>query len=163
MSLLEDVVSRFMRGATAFVGDKELLRAAVSAVSQVIVSDDEVHQTEVRMAVEELRTDAVLRGEYSTSAVEDELASGIARARTLPGRLDNLTYISAIKDRPIEQRNSVFLIAYDVAVAHRGLSEVEGCVLDAIANILSVEKKDLVEIARARSLLLGIPDPSQEN
>ena len=157
MSLLEDVLGQFGGGLSALTGDIELMRAAVSAVAQVMASDGEVHASEVETAIDELETDAILTEEYSTSALRGELSMAIERARTPDGRTENARYLAAIEGRPVEQRNSVFLIAFDVASAHHGVSAVEGSVLDAIAGILAIDKEGLVEIVRARALLLGNP------
>ena len=77
-----------------------------------------------------------------TLRVEQELYEAIARAKTRAGRLENLRHIGAIAERPIEQRQDVFLIGADVADID-GISEVEHRALDEIAGALQVDTSRL--------------------
>lgn len=155
MSLLEDVVSRFAKGVSGFIGDEVLMHAAVSAAAQVMASDDHIDRMEVEIALVDLQADPALSKGYFETTIEDELQAGIERTQTSSGRRDNLNYVKAISERPIDQRNSVFLLALDVAAAHKGISQVETAVVDAIAEILNIDKASLAEIAKARAFVSG--------
>ena len=76
-------------------------------------------------------------------AMERELHEAIARAKSRAGRLENLRLVGGIADRPLEQRQDVFLIAADVA-DQGGISELEHKALDEIAEVLSVDKPALL-------------------
>ena len=161
MSLLEDFVSRIAKGVSAFIGDQDLMNAAVSAAAQVMTSDDEVAHEELETALVDLKADEAISKGYLNSTIEGELSAGIDRACSTEGRKENLRLLSAIKDRPVQERNSVFLIALDVAAAHGGISSVEGTVLNAIADVLAVDKMGLIEIAKTRALVSGLVDPER--
>ncbi|WP_204310650.1 hypothetical protein, partial [Escherichia coli] len=72
-----------------------------------------------------------------------ELYEAIARAKTRAGRIENLRFCEALAERPLSQRQDVFLIAADVA-DFGGISEVEHKALDEIALSLKVEKSALL-------------------
>ena len=156
MSLLEDVVSRFAKGVSGYIGDEVLMHAAVSAAAQVMASDDHIDRMEVETALVDMQADPALSKGYLDTTIEDELKAGIERTQTSSGRIDNLNYVKAIADRPLDQRNSVFLLALDVAAAHKGISQVETSVVSAIAEILSIDKASLAEIAKTRALVTGL-------
>lgn len=142
MGLFQDLVER----VTAYVGDKALMNAAVSAASNVIVADSEVDEEEVEVALAAMRANPIIEKGYDTLMLESELFDGIARARTRTGRVDNLARVAGIADRSVEQRNGVFLIAADAA-DHEGISEVEHRALEEIAEALSVDKDTLLRLA----------------
>ncbi|KQP52541.1 Tellurite resistance protein TerB [Methylobacterium sp. Leaf399] len=143
MSLFHDLVDRFTQSVTAYVGDKALMLAAVSAASNVIVADSEVDDEEVETALAGMRANPILQKGYDTLMLETELFDGIARARTRAGRAENLGRVAAIVDRDIEQRNNVFLIAADVA-DHEGISDVERKALAEVAAALAVDMEALL-------------------
>ena len=145
MGIFQDLIQR----VTAYIGDKTLMLAAVSAASNVIVADSEVDEGEVETALVAMRANAIIEKGYDTLMLEAELFDGIARARTRVGRADNLSRVAAIAERSIDQRNGVFLIAADAA-DHEGISEVEHQALTDIATALVVDKDALLRLARVK-------------
>ncbi|CAA2105636.1 hypothetical protein MBUL_03292 [Methylobacterium bullatum] len=140
------IFQNLLEHVTAYVGDKTLMQAAVSAASNVIVADSEVDEGEVEVALAAMRANPIIEKGYDTLMLEAELFDGIARARTRVGRADNLSRVAAIADRSLEQRNGVFLIAADAA-DHEGISDVEHQALEEIAEALSVDKETLLRLA----------------
>lgn len=143
MSIFQDAILRFGRTIMSYAGDAMFLQAAVSAAANVIVADGDVAEEEVEAAIVGIRANPILEKSYDTLRVEQELYEAISRAKTRAGRIENLRAASAIAERPIEQRQDVFLIAADVADLG-GISEVEHKALDEIANSLEVEKSALL-------------------
>lgn len=82
--------------------------------------------------------------------MEEALYGAIGRGRTRAGRADNLCRVAAIAGRPAGQRESVFLVANDVAV-HDGIAEIEHVALAEVATALIVVKARLLEVGPARS------------
>ena len=148
MGIFQDLIQR----VTAYIGDKTLMLAAVSAASNVIVADSEVDEGEVETALVAMRANAIIEKGYDTLMLEAELFDGIARARTRVGRADNLSRVAAIAERSIDQRNGVFLIGADAA-DHDGISEVEHQALTEIAAALKVDKDALLRLARVKPSL----------
>lgn len=138
MSLLRDLFGHVGRTVTAYAGDKVLMLAAVSAAANVIVADGEVAGQEFDAALQGLRADPVLMKGYDALMLETELYEGIARARTRLGRAENLRHVAAIAERPMNQRENVFLIAADVA-DQDGISNIEASALGEIAAVLRVD------------------------
>ncbi len=145
MNVLRDLLGQVSRTVTAYVGDRALMLAAVSAAANVIVADGEVAGPEFDAALHGLSADPVLMKGYDALMLETELYEGIARARTRLGRTENLRHVTAIAERPASQRENVFLIAADVA-DQDGISNIEASALGAIAAALQV---DGVELLRA--------------
>ncbi|MCC0808308.1 Tellurite resistance protein TerB [Methylobacterium sp. W2] len=145
MGIFQDLVE----SVTAYMGDKTLMQAAVSAASNVVVADSEVDEGEVEVALAAMRANPIIEKGYDTLMLEAELFDGIARARTRVGRADNLSRVAAIADRSLEQRNGVFLIAADAA-DHEGISEVEHKSLEEIAAALVVDKGSLLQQTRVK-------------
>ncbi|RVU21119.1 tellurite resistance TerB family protein [Methylobacterium oryzihabitans] len=143
MGYLHDIVDRFRRTVTAYAGDDALMRAAVSASANVIVADGEVAGEEFEAALAGLRADPVLEKGYDGPMLQEELYDAIGRARTRAGRRQNLHAIEAVAGRPLEQRQSVFLIAADVA-DHEGISPVEHRALGEIAAALGLDMAALL-------------------
>jgi tellurite resistance protein len=143
MSIFQDAILRFGRTIMSYAGDVLFLQAAVSAAANVIVADGDVAEEEIEAAILGIRSNPILEKSYDTLRVEQELYEAIARAKTRAGRIENLRAASAIADRPIEQRQDVFLIAADVADLG-GISDVEHTALDEIANALDVVKSALL-------------------
>ena len=127
----------------SYAGDAVFLQAAVSAAANVIVADGDVAEEEVETAITGIRGNPILERSYNTLRVEQELYEAIARAKTRAGRLENLRLVTAIADRPVEQRQDVFLIGADVA-DFGGISDVEHRALDEIAGALHVDKPALL-------------------
>lgn len=146
------IFQNLIQAVTAYVGDKTLMNAAVSAAANVIVADSEVDEGEVEVALAAMRANPIIEKGYDTLMLEAELFDGIARARTRVGRVDNLSRVAAIADRSTEQRNSVFLIASDAA-DHEGISEVEHQALNEIAAALSVDKDVLLRLTHVKPTL----------
>ena len=138
MSLLRDLLGQVGRTVTAYAGDKALMLAAVSASANVIVADGEVAGPEFDVALHGLTADPVLMKGYDALMLETELYEGIARARTRLGRAENLRHVAAVAERPVTQRENVFLIAADVADAD-GISNIEASALGEIAAALLVD------------------------
>lgn len=149
MGIFHDLVGRFTRSVTAYVGDKTLMQAAVSAAANVIVADSEVDEEEVEVALAGMRANPIIEKGYDTLMLEAELFDGIARARSRAGRAENLGRVAAIADRDIDQRNGVLLIAADVA-DHEGISDVEHAALAEIAAALAVDKHALLQASPVR-------------
>lgn len=148
MGIFKELIQR----VTAYVGDKTLMMAAVSAASNVIVADSEVDEGEVETALVAMRANAIIEKGYDTLMLEAELFDGIARARTRVGRADNLSRVAAIAERSVDQRNGIFLIAADAA-DHEGISEVEHQALTEIAAALAVDKEALLRLARVKPFI----------
>lgn len=143
MGAFQDFVGRFTQNVAAYLGDRALMEAAVSAAANVILADCEVDEEEIEVALAGMRANPILEKGYDTLKLEAELFEGIARARTRAGRAENLRFVSALADREIDQRKSVFLIAADVA-DQAGISAVEQVALSEIAGALGVDKDALL-------------------
>ncbi|WP_264046034.1 tellurite resistance TerB family protein [Methylobacterium flocculans] len=143
MGAFQDFVGRFTQNVAAYLGDRALMEAAVSAAANVILADYEVDEEEIEVALAGMRANPILEKGYDTLKLEAELFEGIARARTRAGRAENLRFVSALADREIDQRKSVFLIAADVA-DQAGISAVEHVALSEIAGALGVDKDALL-------------------
>ncbi|TNC07648.1 Tellurite resistance protein TerB [Methylobacterium terricola] len=143
MSLVQAVFGRFKQTVTAYAGDDALMRAAVSACANVIVADGEVAGAEFEAALKGMLADPVLEKGYDSLMLEEELYDGIGRARTRAGRMQNIHFIEAIADRPTEQRQSVFLIAADVA-DFEGISSSEHRALTEVAGALGLDRDVLL-------------------
>ncbi|GJD30564.1 hypothetical protein PMNALOAF_1811 [Methylobacterium adhaesivum] len=143
MSLFQDLVGRFTRGVGAYVGDRALMQAAVSAAANVILADSEIDEEEIETALAGMRANPILEKGYDTLKLEAELFEGLDRARTRAGRAENLRHVAAIAGREAAQREAVFLIAADVA-DQAGISAVEHAALAEIATALSVDKDHLL-------------------
>ena len=143
MSILQDAILRFGRTIMSYAGDAVFLQAAVSAAANVIVADGDVAEEEIESAIAGMRANPILEKSYDTLRIEQELYEAIARAKMRAGRLENLRLVQALAERPIEQRQDVFLIAADVA-DFGGISEVEHKALDEIAGSLQVDKPTLL-------------------
>ncbi|MGU3537215.1 tellurite resistance TerB family protein [Methylobacterium sp. A54F] len=143
MSIFQDAILRFGRTIMSYAGDAVFLNAAVSAAANVILADGDIDEHEVDAAISGIRANPILEKSYDTLRVEQELYEAIARAKTRAGRADNLRHCHAIADRPLDQRQDVFLIAADVA-DFGGISAVEHQALDEIAGSLGVDKPALL-------------------
>lgn len=143
MSIFQDAILRFGRTIMSYAGDALFLQAAVSAAANVTVADGDVDEEEVESAIVGMRANPILQKSYNTLRIEQELYEGIARAKTRAGRIENLRHVASIADRPIVQRQDVFLIAADVA-DFGGISAVEHKALDEIAAALQVDKPALL-------------------
>ena len=143
MSIFQDAVLRFGRTIMSYAGDAVFLQAAVASAANVIVADGDVAEEEIETAITGIRANPILERSYDTLRVEQELYEAIARAKTRAGRLENLRLAAAIADRPVEQRQDVFLIGADVA-DFGGISAVEHKALDEIAGALHVDKTALL-------------------
>lgn len=146
MGAFQDFVGRFTQNVAAYLGDRALMEAAVSAAANVILADYEVDEEEIEVALAGMRANPILEKGYDTLKLEAELFEGIARARTRAGRAENLRFVSALADREIDQRKNVFLIAADVA-DQAGISAVEQVALSEIAGALGVDKDALLASA----------------
>lgn len=143
MGVFHEFFGRFSQNVTAYLGDRALMEAAVSAAANVILADYEIDEEEIEVALTGMRANPILEKGYDTLKLEAELFEGIARARTRAGRAENLAFVSAIADREPAQRKSVFLIAADVA-DQAGISAVEHAALAEIAGALGVDKDALL-------------------
>ena len=143
MSIFQDAILRFGRTIMSYAGDAVFLQASVSSAANVIVADGDVAEEEIESAIAGIRANPILEKSYDTLRVEQELYEAITRAKTRAGRLENLRHVGAIADRPIEQRQDVFLIGADVA-DFDGISAVEHKALDEIAAALQVDKAALL-------------------
>ncbi|MCJ2037145.1 Tellurite resistance protein TerB [Methylobacterium sp. J-068] len=143
MGVFQDFIGRFNQTMTAYIGDRPLMEAAVSAAANVILADYEIDEEEIEAALAGMRANPILEKGYDTLKLEAELFEGIARARTRAGRAENLRFVSAIAARESIQRMSVFLIAADVA-DQAGISAVEHTALAEIAAALGVDKDALL-------------------
>ncbi|NEU13259.1 Tellurite resistance protein TerB [Methylobacterium sp. BTF04] len=148
MGIFHDIASRIAHSMTALTGDKVLMQAMVSGAANVIVADGEVDNEEIEAALAGMRANPVLEKAYGTLTLEGELFEGIDRARSRAGRAENLHMVAAIADRALEQRNSAFLIAADVA-DYEGISEIEHTALNEIAAALQVDKAALLAASPA--------------
>lgn len=149
MSLVADFLTRVARAVTAYAGDETLMQAAVSAAANVIVADGEVAGEEFETALTGVLASPILEKGYDALMLEEALYEAIGRARTRAGRADNLRRIEAIAGRPADQRESVFLVAADVA-DHEGIAEIEHAALADIAKALVVDKARLLAAVAAR-------------
>ena len=143
MGVFQDFVGRFSQTMGAYLGDRALMEAAVSASANVILADYEIDEEEIEVALAGMRANPILERGYDTLKLEAELFEGIARARTRAGRAENLRFVAAIAERELAQRTSVFLIAADVA-DQAGISEPEHAALAEIAAALGVDKDALL-------------------
>lgn len=143
MGLFQDALSRFNRAVKSYGGDAAFMRAAVSGAANVIVADGEVDEEEIESALVGMRASPNLERAYDTLTLEQELYEALARAELRAGRMENLGFLSAIADRPLEQRRNLFLIAADVA-DRGGITDTEHKALDEIARALAVDKAALL-------------------
>jgi tellurite resistance protein len=143
MGLIQDLVGRFTHSVAAYVGDRTLMEAAVSAAANVILADSEIDEEEVETALAGMRANPILEKGYDTLKLEAELFEGLERARTRAGRAENLHHVAGIAGREAGQRAAVFLIAADVA-DQAGISAVEHQALAEIATALGVDKDRLL-------------------
>lgn len=149
MSLVADFLTRVARTVTAYAGDETLMQAAVSAAANVMVADGEVASEEFETALTGVLASPILEKGYDALMVEEALYEAIGRARTRAGRADNLRRISAMAGRPGDQRESVFLLAADVA-DHDGIAEIEHAALTEIAAALIVDRDRLLDAVAAK-------------
>jgi tellurite resistance protein len=129
----------------SYAGYTAYLPAACSAAAAVILADQEIDEEEIETALQDLSNNPILQKSYSVLKLEQELHEAIARAKSRAGRVENLRFVAAIADRPLEQRQDVFLIAADVA-DQGGISALEHKALDEIAEVLGVEKAALLGV-----------------
>ncbi|GJD36622.1 tellurite resistance TerB family protein [Methylobacterium aerolatum] len=159
MSLVTDFFARMTRAVTAYAGDETLMQAAVSAAANVIVADGEVAGEEFHTALTGVLASPIIEKGYDALMLERELYDAIGRARTRAGRVDNLRRVAALAERPADQRESVFLVAADVA-DHGGIAEIERVALAEIAAALGVDMAALLAAAPVRpSRAGGEPGP----
>lgn len=149
MSLVADFLTRVARAVTAYAGDETLMQAAVSAAANVMVADGEVASEEFETALTGVLASPILEKGYDALMVEEALYEAIGRARTRAGRADNLRRISAMAGRQGDQRESVFLLAADVA-DHDGIAEIEHAALTEIAAALIVDRDRLLDAVAAK-------------
>lgn len=152
MPFVQDLLARFRQTVTAYAGDEALMQAGVSAAANVIVADGEVAGAEFETALTGVLASPILEKGYDVLMLEEALYEAIGRARTRAGRADNLRRIAAIAGRAAEQRESVFLVAADVA-DHDGIVEIEHAALAEIAAALLVDKAALLRTAPARTAM----------
>ena len=138
MSVVDQFLAQATRALGIYEGDEILIQAAVSAAANVIVADGKVEGEELQTALTDVLASQVIEKGYDLQSLDAALQEAIIRARTRFGRDENLSRVSAIADRPTEQRERVFLIAADVA-DHDGVAEVEHTALTQIASALSVD------------------------
>lgn len=150
MNLVANFLARAVRAVTAYAGDETLMQAAVSAAANVIVADGEVAGEEFETALTGVLASPIIEKGYDALMLEEALYEAIGRARTRAGRADNLRRIEAIAGRPADQRESVFLVAADVA-DHDGIAEIEHAALAEIAKALIVDKARLLGAVSVRS------------
>ncbi len=150
MNLVANFLARAARAVTAYAGDETLMQAAVSAAANVIVADGEVAGEEFETALTGVLASPIIEKGYDALMLEEALYEAIGRARTRAGRADNLRRIEAIAGRPADQRESVFLVAADVA-DHDGIAEIEHAALAEIAKALIVDKARLLGSVSVRS------------
>ena len=143
MSIFQDAILRFGRTIMSYAGDAVFLEASVSAAANVIAADGDVAEEEIEAAIAGIRANPILEKSYDVLRIEQELYEAITRAKTRAGRVENLRCVQQIAERPIDQRQDVFLIAADVA-DFDGISEVEHKALDEIAGALHVDKSTLL-------------------
>ncbi|WP_267428574.1 tellurite resistance TerB family protein [Methylobacterium sp. GC_Met_2] len=150
MPFVQDLLARFRQTVTAYAGDEALMQAGVSAAANVIVADGEVAGEEFETALTGVMASPILEKGYDVLMLEEALYDAIGRARTRAGRADNLRRVAAIAGRLAEQRESVFLVAVDVA-DHDGIAEIEHVALAEIATALLVDKTLLLKAVPVRS------------
>ena len=138
MSLISDFLDRIAQSATGYVGDEILMQAAVSAAANVIVADGEVEGEELLTALTGALTSPIIERDYDTGMLREALSEAIGRARSGFGRADNLRRVTAIADRPVEQREYVFQVAAEVA-DHDDIAEIEHVALKEIASALAID------------------------
>lgn len=143
MGFFQDALVRLNRVVQSFAGDSVFMQAAVAAAANVIVADGDTDEEEIESALVSMRANPILAKSYDTLALEKELFEALARAEMRAGRLENMTLVSAIADRPLEHRQHVFLIAADVA-DKGGVTATEHEVLDTLAAALGVDKAALL-------------------
>lgn len=119
------------------------MRAAVSAAANVNVADGEVMSKEFKTALKGVLASPILEKGYDALTREEALYDAIGRARTRAGRIDDLRWVAELAGRPADQRESVFLVASDVA-DHDGIAEIEDTALSEIAAALIVNKMALL-------------------
>ncbi len=147
--IIRDLFGHIARTVTAYAGDKVLMLAAVSAAANVMVADGEVAGAEFETALQGLRANPILEKGYDTLMLETELYDGIARARTRAGRAENLRHVAQAAERPADQRESILLIAADVA-DHEGIDHVEATALAEIAAALDLDLHALLRASPVR-------------
>ncbi|MFC6742001.1 tellurite resistance TerB family protein [Methylobacterium tardum] len=150
MSLIHELLTHFRQTVTAYAGDEALMQAGVSAAANVIVADGEVAGAEFETALAGVLASPIIEKGFDVLMLEEALYEAIGRARTRAGRADNLRRVAAIAGRPAEQRESVFLVAADVA-DHDGIADIELAALDEIAVALIADKAQLLEAVPVRS------------
>ena len=148
MPFVQDLLARFRQTVTAYAGDEALMQAGVSAAANVIVADGEVAGAEFETALTGVLASPILEKGYDVLMLEEALYEAIGRARTRSGRADNLRRVAAIAGRSMEQRESVFLVAADVA-DHDGIADIEHVALTEIAAALLVDKAVLLQTVPA--------------
>ncbi len=143
MGFFQDALVRLNRAVMSFAGDATFMQAAVAAAANVIVADGDTEEEEIEAALASMRANPILEKSYDTLSLEKELYEALARAELRAGRLENLQLLRAIGERPLEDRQHVFLIAADVA-DKGGVTETEHKALDDIATALGVDKAALL-------------------
>ncbi len=143
MGFFQDALVRLNRVVMSYAGDTEFMHAAVSAAANVIVADGDTDDEEIEAALVSMRANPILQKSYDTLSLEKALFEALARAELRAGRLENSQHVAAIAERPLEQRQHVFLIAADVA-DKGGITESEHRVLDELAQALDVDKAALL-------------------
>ena len=143
MGFFQDALLRLNRTVQSFAGDSDFMQAAVAAAANVIVADGNTDDEEIESALVSMRANPLLAKSYDTLTLEKELFAALARAELRAGRLENIRLVSELADRPIEDRQNIFLIAADVA-DHGGIKEAEHKALDEIARALAVGKAELL-------------------
>jgi tellurite resistance protein len=143
MGFFQDALVRINRAVMSYAGDAVFMQAAVAAAANIIVADGETDEEEIEAALVSMRANPILAKSYDTLALEKELYEALARAELRAGRLENMTLVAAVADRPLEHRQHVFLIAADVA-DKGGVTDTEHKVLEALAEALNVDKVALL-------------------
>jgi tellurite resistance protein len=143
MPFVQDLLARFRQMVATYAGDEALMQAGVSAAANVIVADGEVAGAEFETALTGVLASPILEKGYDVLMLEEVLHEAIGRARTRAGRAENLRRVAAVAGRPADQRESVFLVAVDVA-DHEGISRIEDKALTEIAAALIVDKAPLM-------------------
>jgi tellurite resistance protein len=143
MPFVQDLLARFRQMVATYAGDEALMQAGVSAAANVIVADGEVAGAEFETALTGVLASPILEKGYDVLMLEEVLHEAIGRARTRAGRAENLRRVAAVAGRPADQRESVFLVAVDVA-DHEGISGIEDKALTEIAAALIVDKVPLM-------------------
>ena len=154
LAALQGACARVGQTVAAYVGDTVLMQAFVSAAANVMVADGAVAGEEFASALAGMRAHPILSKGYDGPMLESELYDAIGRARTRAGRVENLRRLAAVAERPLAQRDDVFLTAADVA-DFEGISPVEGRALAEIAQALGVEWTDLLGTAPAKAADAG--------